>query len=90
VELYSQKGVDPSRLYIKIASTWEGILACRQLQKEGIDCNMTLLFSFGQVGGRGLLGLLARKALPGGMESCGAAAVPCNYTLGAAYSMHVL
>ncbi len=58
MELYAQKGVEPGRLYIKIASTWEGIQACRQLQKEGIDCNMTLLFSFGQVGqlAVGLLG----------------------------------
>jgi hypothetical protein len=44
------KGVEPGRVYIKIASTWEGVEACRRLQKQGIDCNMTLLFSFGQVG----------------------------------------
>lgn len=48
VDLYSAKGIDPSRLYIKLASTWEGIKACEQLQKRGIDCNMTLLFSFAQ------------------------------------------
>lgn len=48
VDLYAQAGVDPSRLYIKAASTWEGIRACEQLQKQGIDCNMTLLFSFAQ------------------------------------------
>mmetsp|Transcript_26344 Transcript_26344/g.67049 ORF Transcript_26344/g.67049 Transcript_26344/m.67049 type:complete len:367 (-) Transcript_26344:545-1645(-) len=48
MELYSKKGVDPKRIYIKIASTWEGIEACRKLQKQGIDCNMTLLFSFAQ------------------------------------------
>lgn len=35
----------------QIASTWEGIRACEVLQQEGIDCNMTLLFSFAQVGG---------------------------------------
>lgn len=35
----------------QLASTWEGIRACEQLQKQGIDCNMTLLFSFAQVGG---------------------------------------
>lgn len=33
----------------QIASTWEGIRACEMLQDEGIDCNMTLLFSFAQV-----------------------------------------
>jgi hypothetical protein len=38
-------------VYIKIASTWEGIEACRRLQRQGVDCNMTLLFSFGQVWG---------------------------------------
>lgn len=48
MDLYSKKGVDPSRIYIKIASTWEGIEACRKLQQQGIDCNMTLLFSFAQ------------------------------------------
>jgi transaldolase len=36
-------------VYIKIASTWEGIEACRKLEKQGVACNMTLLFSFGQV-----------------------------------------
>jgi transaldolase len=53
LELYAAKGVDPSRVYIKIASTWEGIQACRRLQAEGISTNMTLLFSFGQVGAAG-------------------------------------
>ncbi|KAK9909136.1 hypothetical protein WJX75_007727 [Coccomyxa subellipsoidea] len=48
VDLYAKKGVDPKRLYIKIASTWEGIRACKVLQKQGIETNMTLLFSFAQ------------------------------------------
>jgi len=48
VELYKEKGISADRLYIKVASTWEGIQACRQLKQEGIDCNMTLLFSFAQ------------------------------------------
>ncbi|MFW5824734.1 MAG: transaldolase [Marinobacter sp.] len=46
VELYDQQGVDTSRVLIKIASTWEGIRAAEQLEKEGIRCNLTLLFSF--------------------------------------------
>jgi hypothetical protein len=50
VELYKARGVDTSRLYIKMAATWEGIQACARLQKMGIDTNMTLLFSFAQVG----------------------------------------
>jgi len=48
VDLYAAKGIDSSRLYIKMASTWEGIEACRVLEAQGINCNMTLLFSFAQ------------------------------------------
>lgn len=51
VDLYAAKGIDSSRLYIKMASTWEGIEACRVLEAQGINCNMTLLFSFAQVRG---------------------------------------
>lgn len=49
IDMYAQRGIDPSRVYIKLASTWAGIEACRKLQREGVDCNMTLLFSFAQV-----------------------------------------
>lgn len=45
IELYKKSGVDPSRVLIKIASTWEGIRAAEVLEKEGIHCNLTLLFS---------------------------------------------
>ena len=45
---YEQRGVSRNRILIKIASTWEGIQAARVLQKEGIDCNLTLLFSLAQ------------------------------------------
>ncbi|MDX1456181.1 MAG: transaldolase [Marinobacter sp.] len=48
IELYDKRGVDTSRVLIKIASTWEGIRAAEQLEKEGIHCNLTLLFSFAQ------------------------------------------
>ena len=48
VELYRQQQADPQRLLIKIASTWEGIRAAEILEKEGIRCNLTLLFSFAQ------------------------------------------
>lgn len=44
-ELYQQKGIGKDRLLIKIASTWEGIQAAAVLEKEGIECNLTLLFS---------------------------------------------
>jgi len=46
--LYKDVGVDPKRILIKLASTWEGIKAAETLQKDGINCNMTLLFSFEQ------------------------------------------
>jgi transaldolase len=48
IELYQQHGIWRERVLIKIASTWEGFLAAEQLQKEGIRCNMTLLFSLPQ------------------------------------------
>lgn len=45
---YQELGVDTSRVLIKIASTWEGIQAARELEQEGVHCNLTLLFSFPQ------------------------------------------
>lgn len=48
IALYSKAGIDKERILIKIASTWEGAEAARILQKEGINCNMTLLFSLVQ------------------------------------------
>ena len=45
---YAARGIDKSRILIKLASTWEGIRAAEILQKEGIDCNLTLLFSMAQ------------------------------------------
>jgi transaldolase len=48
VELYDAAGIGRDRLLIKIASTWEGIRAAERLEREGIHCNLTLLFSFAQ------------------------------------------
>jgi transaldolase len=48
INLYEKAGIGRERILIKIASTWEGIQAATQLQKEGINCNLTLLFSFAQ------------------------------------------
>ena len=48
IALYAAQGVPRERVLIKIASTWEGIAAARELQGEGIACNLTLLFSFAQ------------------------------------------
>lgn len=46
--LYQERGIDRSRLLIKLAATWEGIRAAEELEREGINCNLTLLFSFAQ------------------------------------------
>lgn len=48
IELYEQAGIGRDRVLIKIASTWEGIQAARQLEQEGIHTNLTLLFGFCQ------------------------------------------
>jgi transaldolase len=48
IAAYDERGVSRDRILIKLASTWEGMRAAEILQKEGIDCNMTLLFSMTQ------------------------------------------
>jgi transaldolase len=48
IALYEKRGVSRERVLIKIASTWEGIRAAEILEKQGIHCNLTLLFSFAQ------------------------------------------
>ncbi len=48
IDLYHQQGVSKDRVLIKIASTWEGIQAGKKLEEQGINCNLTLLFSFAQ------------------------------------------
>src|SRR5437868_9396380 len=48
IELYEKQGVSRERILIKVASTWEGIRAAEELEREGIHCNLTLLFSFAQ------------------------------------------
>lgn len=48
IALYEEEGISKDRILIKIASTWEGIKAAEQLEQEGINCNLTLLFSFAQ------------------------------------------
>jgi transaldolase len=51
ISLYEGKGITRERILIKIASTWEGIRAADRLEREGIHCNLTLLFSFAQAVG---------------------------------------
>ncbi len=48
IRLYEERGTSRERVLIKIASTWEGIKAAEILEREGIHCNLTLLFSFAQ------------------------------------------
>lgn len=48
IRLYEESGIKRHRVYVKLASTWEGIRAAATLEKEGINCNLTLLFSFAQ------------------------------------------
>jgi transaldolase len=48
IALYDKHGITRERILIKLASTWEGIRAAEQLEREGIHCNLTLLFSFAQ------------------------------------------
>lgn len=48
VKMYNDAGITNDRILIKLASTWEGIRAAEVLEKEGINCNLTLLFSFAQ------------------------------------------
>jgi transaldolase len=48
ISFYEKKGISRQRILIKVASTWEGIRAAELLEREGIHCNLTLLFSFAQ------------------------------------------
>ena len=48
IAMYEERGITRDRVLIKIASTWEGIEAARQLEQESIQCNLTLLFGFAQ------------------------------------------
>jgi len=48
IELYERAGIARERVLVKVAATWEGIAAAARLEREGIHCNLTLLFSFAQ------------------------------------------
>jgi transaldolase len=48
IKPYNEAGISNDRILIKLASTWQGIRAAEQLEKEGINCNLTLLFPFAQ------------------------------------------
>ncbi len=57
IALYQQAGIDRERVLVKIASTWEGIEAAAALEREGIHCNLTLLFAFCQAVACGAAGV---------------------------------
>ena len=48
IKLYEDNGISREKILIKLATTWEGVKAAEELEKEGIHCNLTLLFSFAQ------------------------------------------
>ena len=48
IQLYEKNGIGPERILIKLAATWAGIRAAEELEQSGINCNLTLLFSFAQ------------------------------------------
>ena len=57
INLYDDAGIGRERVLIKIASTWEGIQAAAELEREGIHCNLTLLFAFAQAVACGAAGV---------------------------------
>ena len=65
IAMYQDMGVDKSRILIKLAGTWEGIRACEILEKEGIQCNITLVFSFLQAAAAAQAGAYLISPFPG-------------------------
>lgn len=81
ISLYEEAGIDRKRILIKLASTWEGIVAARELEKEGIHCNMTLLFGLAQAVGAAeikatLISPFVGRILDWYKKSTGAASYP--------------
>ena len=81
IELYEKRGSSRERVLIKIASTWEGIQAARELEREGINCNLTLLFSFVQAvaaaeAGAFLISPFVGRILDWHLKASGAASIP--------------
>lgn len=65
IKMYEELGVDRSRVLIKLAGTWEGIQAAGILEKEGIQCNITLVFSFLQAAAAAQAGAYLISPFPG-------------------------
>ena len=89
ISLYEKKGVSRDRVLIKIASTWEGIRAAEVLEKDGIHCNLTLLFSFAQAvacaeAGVTLISPLVGRIYDWYRKEHGGAEIPSGQDLGVA------
>mmetsp|Transcript_1007 Transcript_1007/g.2807 ORF Transcript_1007/g.2807 Transcript_1007/m.2807 type:complete len:397 (+) Transcript_1007:39-1229(+) len=65
IQMYQEMGIDKSRVLIKIAGTWEGIQAAKKLEKEGINTNITLVFSFLQAAAAAQAGAFLVSPFPG-------------------------
>jgi transaldolase len=65
IKMYEEMGIDRSRILIKLAGTWEGIQAAKILEKEGIQCNITLIFSFLQAAAAAQAGAYLVSPFPG-------------------------
>mmetsp|Transcript_8707 Transcript_8707/g.15786 ORF Transcript_8707/g.15786 Transcript_8707/m.15786 type:complete len:389 (-) Transcript_8707:216-1382(-) len=65
IKMYDEMGIDKSRILIKLAGTWEGIQAAAILEKEGIQCNITLVFSFLQAAAAAQAGAYLISPFPG-------------------------
>jgi transaldolase len=65
IAMYEEMGIDRSRILIKLAGTWEGIQAARKLEKENIQCNITLVFSFLQAAAAAQAGAYLISPFPG-------------------------
>ena len=73
IEMYEAAGVDRSRVLVKLAGTWEGIQAARELEKEGITCNITLIFGFIQAVAAAQAGARLISPFPGRIKDWAAA-----------------
>ena len=67
IAMYEEMGIDRSRVLIKLAGTWEGIQAAKVLEKENIQCNITLIFSFLQAAAAAQAGAYLISPFPGRM-----------------------
>jgi transaldolase len=65
IDMYNEVGIDKDRVLIKLAGTWEGIQAARILEKQGIKCNITLVFSFLQAAAAAQAGAFLVSPFPG-------------------------